>query len=59
LRTVLDTLHFAELIDEQKHESDRIRYFGTGEICQVNLKGNFQVSKQAVQTLCAAEVPIS
>jgi len=29
-----------------------------GEICQVNLMGNVQVSTQAVQTLCEAEVPI-
>jgi CRISPR-associated protein Cas1 len=29
-----------------------------GEICQVNLMGNIQVSTQAVQTLCDLEVPI-
>ena len=29
-----------------------------GEICQVNLMGNVQVSTQAVQTLCEADVPI-
>lgn len=29
-----------------------------GDICQVNLLGNVQVSTQAVQTLCEAEVPI-
>src|SRR5437763_1519356 len=29
-----------------------------GEICQVNLMGNIQVSTQAVQTLCELEVPI-
>jgi len=29
-----------------------------GEICQVNLIGNVQVSTQAVQTLCEADVPI-
>lgn len=29
-----------------------------GEICQVNLMGNIQLSTQAVQTLCELEVPI-
>jgi CRISPR-associated protein Cas1 len=29
-----------------------------GEVCQVNLMGNVQVSTQAVQALCEAEVPI-
>jgi CRISPR-associated protein Cas1 len=29
-----------------------------GEICQVNLMGNVQISTQAVQTLCDLEVPI-
>jgi len=29
-----------------------------GEICQVNLMGNVQVSTQAVQTLCESDVPI-
>ena len=29
-----------------------------GEICQVSLMGNIQVSTQAVQTLCEADVPI-
>lgn len=29
-----------------------------GEICQVNLLGNVQVSTQAVQTLCQAAIPI-
>jgi CRISPR-associated protein Cas1 len=29
-----------------------------GEICQVNLMGNVQLSTQAVQTLCEADVPI-
>ncbi len=29
-----------------------------GEICQVNLMGNVQVSTQAVQTLCEAGVPV-
>ncbi|HEY1067123.1 MAG TPA: CRISPR-associated endonuclease Cas1 [Pirellulales bacterium] len=30
-----------------------------GEVCQVNLFGNIQLSTQAVQTLCEAEVPIA
>lgn len=29
------------------------------EICQVNLMGNIQMSTQAVQTLCQAEIPIA
>src|ERR1035437_2865093 len=29
-----------------------------GEICQVNLMGNIQITTQAVQALCEAEVPI-
>jgi CRISPR-associated protein Cas1 len=29
-----------------------------GEICQVNLMGNVQVSTQAIQTLCEAQIPI-
>jgi CRISPR-associated protein Cas1 len=29
-----------------------------GEICQVNLMGNVQISTQAVQTLCEAGIPI-
>jgi CRISPR-associated protein Cas1 len=29
-----------------------------GEICQVNLMGNIQLSTQAIQTLCELEVPI-
>jgi CRISPR-associated protein Cas1 len=30
-----------------------------GEICQVNLLGNIQISTQAVQSLCEAGVPVS
>jgi CRISPR-associated protein Cas1 len=30
-----------------------------GEICQLNLFGNIQLSTQAIQTLCAEEVPIA
>ena len=29
-----------------------------GEICQVNLMGNVQISTQAVQSLCEAELPV-
>jgi CRISPR-associated protein Cas1 len=29
-----------------------------GEVCQVNLMGNVQLTTQAIQTLCDAEVPI-
>ena len=29
-----------------------------GELCQVNLMGNIQISTQAVQELCSSEVPI-
>ena len=29
-----------------------------GEVCQVNLMGNVQLTTQAIQTLCEAEVPI-
>jgi CRISP-associated protein Cas1 len=30
-----------------------------GEICQLNLMGNVQISTQAVQSLCESEIPIS
>jgi CRISPR-associated protein Cas1 len=30
-----------------------------GEICQLNLMGNVQITTQAVQALCEAEIPIS
>lgn len=30
-----------------------------GEICQLNLMGNIQITTQAVQALCEAEIPIS
>lgn len=29
-----------------------------GEICQLNLMGNIQISTQAIQSLCQAEVPV-
>jgi CRISPR-associated protein Cas1 len=43
----------------QIREKDSLReQVRIGEICQVNLMGNIQVSTQAVQTLCELEVPI-
>lgn len=30
-----------------------------GEICQVNLHGNIQLTTQAIQTLCAEEIPVA
>ncbi len=41
--------------DKDKSVMQEVRI---GEICQVNLMGNVQVSTQAVQALCEAEVPI-
>ena len=29
------------------------------EICQLNLMGNIQITTQAIQTLCQAEIPIA
>jgi CRISPR-associated protein Cas1 len=42
-------------IREKDSLKDQVRI---GEICQVNLMGNVQLSTQAVQTLCELEVPI-
>ncbi|MCC6858027.1 MAG: CRISPR-associated endonuclease Cas1 [Bryobacterales bacterium] len=43
----------------QVREKDTLRQeIRIGETCQVNLMGNIQISTQAVQTLCSAEVPI-
>jgi len=43
----------------QVREKDALRQeIRIGETCQVNLMGNIQISTQAVQTLCGAEVPI-
>jgi CRISPR-associated protein Cas1 len=43
----------------QVREKDALRQeIRIGETCQVNLMGNIQISTQAVQTLCSAEVPI-
>ena len=43
----------------QVKEKDKlVQEVRIGEICQVNLMGNVQISTQAVQALCEAEVPI-
>jgi CRISPR-associated protein Cas1 len=40
-------------------EKDTVRQdVRIGELCQVNLMGNIQMSTQAVQELCSSEVPI-
>ena len=41
-----------------KEEKAVLQEVRMGEICQVNLMGNVQLSTQAVQALCEAEVPI-
>jgi CRISP-associated protein Cas1 len=41
-----------------KDERTVVQEARIGEICQVNVMGNVQVSTQAVQALCEAEVPI-
>jgi len=41
-----------------KDEKTVLQEVRVGEICQVSLMGNVQVSTQAVQALCEAEVPI-
>jgi CRISPR-associated protein Cas1 len=41
-----------------KDERTVVQEVRIGEICQVNLMGNVQLSTQAVQALCEAEVPI-
>ena len=43
----------------QVKEKDALRQeVRLNEICQVNLMGNIQVSTQAIQALCSAEVPV-
>jgi CRISPR-associated protein Cas1 len=43
----------------QVREKDELKQqVRIGEICQVNLMGNVQISTQAVQALCEAETPI-
>jgi CRISPR-associated protein Cas1 len=42
------------------HEKDKlVQEVRVGEICQLNVFGNIQLSTQAVQELCEAEVPIA
>ncbi len=42
-----------------KDKDKTVQEVRIGEVCQVNLLGNVQISTQAVQTLCEAGVPIS
>ena len=41
-----------------KDDKTVVQEVRVGEICQVNLMGNVQISTQAVQALCEAEVPV-
>lgn len=42
------------------HEKDKlVQEVRLGEICQLNLFGNIQMTTQAVQSLCEAEVPVA
>jgi CRISP-associated protein Cas1 len=41
-----------------KDDKTLLQEVRVGEICQVNLMGNVQISTQAVQTLCESEIPI-
>lgn len=41
-----------------KERDSVIQEIRIGEICQLNVMGNIQISTQAIQTLCEAEVPI-
>jgi CRISP-associated protein Cas1 len=42
-----------------KDKDKTVQEVRIGEVCQVNLLGNIQISTQAVQSLCEAGVPIS
>lgn len=42
-----------------KEKNKLVQEVRLNEICQLNLMGNIQISTQAVQTLCQAEVPIA
>jgi CRISPR-associated protein Cas1 len=43
----------------QVKEKDAVRQeVRLNEVCQVNLMGNIQVSTQAIQSLCSAEIPV-
>ncbi|HLG99669.1 MAG TPA: CRISPR-associated endonuclease Cas1 [Bryobacteraceae bacterium] len=42
-----------------KDKDKTVQEVRIGEVCQVNLLGNIQISTQAVQSLCEAGIPIS
>lgn len=42
-----------------KEKETVVQQIRMGEICQVNLMGNIQITTQAVQSLCEAGIPIS
>jgi len=42
-----------------KEKDSVIQELRLGEICQLNLMGNIQITTQAVQALCEAEIPIA
>ena len=42
-----------------KDKDKTVQEIRIGEVCQVNLMGNIQISTQALQTLCEAGVPVS
>ncbi len=42
-----------------KEKDALVQEIRMGEICQLNLMGNIQITTQAVQALCEAEIPIS
>jgi CRISPR-associated protein Cas1 len=42
-----------------KDKDKTVQEIRIGEVCQINLMGNIQISTQAVQTLCEAGVPVS
>ena len=42
-----------------KDKEKTVQEVRLGEVCQVNLMGNVQITTQAVQTLCEAGIPVS
>lgn len=42
-----------------KEKNALVQEIRIGEICQLNLMGNIQITTQAVQALCESEIPIS
>ena len=42
-----------------KEKDKTVQEVRIGEVCQVNLMGNIQISTQAVQSLCEAGVPVT